>query len=509
MATSGSMTTSSWSSSSGQTRNYTLSWTAKQDVATNKSTITWTLSATGTYPYNVAERTLNVVIAGETVYSKTDRVMRGKGTVATGTKVITHGTDGKKSFSASIQAAVYYSTVNCTASKTFELTQIPRQATISSAPNFNDEENPTITYSNPAGSAVTSLQACISFDGSSANVPYRDISKTGTSYTFSLTDAERTILRNGTTTANSRTVYFYVKTVISGTTFYSRLAKTLSIVNATPTLSPTIVDTNSTTIALTGDNNKLIRYYSNAAVTFGAAALKGATIKSKKVTNGSNSLTADGTINAVTSGSFAFTATDTRGNTVNKTVTPTFVEYIKLTCSLDTPAPNIAGDMTFTIKGNYFSGSFGSQSNNLNVEYRYKINDGSYTDWIAAPISLSGHTYSCTVDMSGLDYRSTYTFQARATDELMSIPTSEQSVRTPPVFDWGKEDFNFNVPVMINGQTVLRHNSEANNTVLSASGGHIYIRPQGTDNTTGEIRITPQGDIILGGQSLKALLGIS
>jgi hypothetical protein len=74
--------------------------------------------------------------------------------------------------------------------------KINRQANILTALNFNDEENPTITYENPAGNNVTSLKVCIaSTDGQKIYVPYRDISKIGTSYTFNLTDTERKSLR--------------------------------------------------------------------------------------------------------------------------------------------------------------------------------------------------------------------------------------------------------------------------------------------------------------------------
>ena len=95
------------------------------------------------------------------------------------------------------------------------LTSIPRQATIQTAPDFTDEQNPTITYQNKAGNSVTSLQAGI-YDtaGQVAYVAYKDIPKTGSSYTFNLTTGERNVLRNTIPTSNSLQVRFYVKTVI-------------------------------------------------------------------------------------------------------------------------------------------------------------------------------------------------------------------------------------------------------------------------------------------------------
>ena len=79
MATSGSFNTSSYDG-----RYYQLSWTATQSVTNNQSTISWTLKALGGNSSWYAERTVKVVLAGATVYSKTDRVSRYTGTVASG-----------------------------------------------------------------------------------------------------------------------------------------------------------------------------------------------------------------------------------------------------------------------------------------------------------------------------------------------------------------------------------------------------------------------------------------
>lgn len=335
-------------------------------------------------------------------------------------------------------------------SQTVALDTIPRFASIVSAPDFNDEENPTITYSNPAGSNVTLLEACISLDGSTDDIAYRSISKTGTSYTFQLTEAERNVLRAATTGGNSRTVIFIVRTHIGGSMGYGSLRKTFTIKNPNPIINPTITDSNSTTYALTGDRNKLIRYYSNAAVTIGASAVKQASLTSKKVTCGSKSLTADGTMNAVESDKFVFTATDSRGNTTVKTVTVPFVEYIRLTCSLSNNLPDAVGNMSVRATGNYFSGSFGKTTNTLEVQYRYKVRGGSYGDWVAFETVDKGTVgYAATANLTGLDYQTAYVFQARAIDKINTngVASAEKVVISEPVFDWGKNDFNFNVPV--------------------------------------------------------------
>ena len=332
--------------------------------------------------------------------------------------------------------------------ETISLTDIPRFATLTSAPNFNDEENPTITYSNPAGSSATSLQACITLDGTDDEVAYRDVSKTGSSYTFDLTDAERDVLRAATTGGNSRSVGFYLRTEIGGSADASRLWRTLTIKNPNPTIDPTITDTNSKTVALTGNSSKLVRYCSNAHVIIDAQAVKKATLTSQKVTCGNKSLNGDGTIEAVESNSFVFTATDSRGNTTQKTVTPSFVNYVKLTCNLGNNTPTADGAMTVKVTGNYFNGSFGASSNTLAVYYRYKVSGGNYGNWTAMNVAIgSSSNYTATASLTGLDYQTTYVFQAYAVDKVTTIYSVERAVKSTPVFDWGASDFKFNVPV--------------------------------------------------------------
>lgn len=331
------------------------------------------------------------------------------------------------------------------------LPQIPRQANLTSAPDFTDEGNPTVNYSNPAGTAVDELMCGIYNDaGSVAYAGYRNVSKTGTSYTFNLTDNERNALRQACT-GKSMTVRFYLKTKIGGTYYYSSIAKTMTITNGNPTLNPTVVDTNSTTIALTGSNAKLVKYFSNAQWAHNAAAVKKASISQYTMSNGGTSYdTPSGTINGVQNNSFAFTVKDSRGNITSQSLTRTMVNYVKLTADLSVKM-TVAGVATLTCTGNYFNGSFGSQSNTLTFKYRYKELNGSYGNWTTATPSKNGNTYSISPTISGLDYRKKYVFQFNVVDKLMNVNSAEITARALPVFDWSEEDFNFNVPVTFSG----------------------------------------------------------
>lgn len=454
MALSGSFTTNTYKNSS-----YTLSWSATQSIANNQSTISWTLTHNRASNQGyIAERTLVVTLGGHTLVNKSDRVERYGGTVSSGSFTITHNATGGASMSGSISVALFYSYVTASGSNSWTLNTIPRQANLTSAPDFNDEGNPSITYNNAAGNSVTSLDACISLTGSTDDIKYRAINKTGTlSYTFNLTEDERNVLRNACTTANSRTVKFYVRTVIGGTTFYSILDKTLSIVNANPVITDIqAYDSNSDTVHLTGDRETMIRGYNAIDASMAAATYKGATVSKYYIKNGSDTVEGDmapfyNTVN----NDFTFTVVDSRGNTATTSITLPMIEYVNLTCDLNVNAPNAEGDMDFTISGNYWNGSFGAFNNGAEIAYRYKENDGEWNGWvIVEPNVQEGNKYSNTFYLTGLNYQSSYTFQATATDALRYIETADYKVKTLPIFDWGENDFNFNVPVTAMGKSI-------------------------------------------------------
>lgn len=429
------------------------------DITTNSSLIKWTLTSEGgsVNYYSTGPTKLN--LNGSIVYEKgrtefNEKVFpAAKGSVS-GYKTVKHEDDGSKSIYAILTTAIYYETTN-RVDGTLHLDPIARYATLDSAPNFYDDENPTITYSNPAGENVSLLRACISLDGTNADVAYRDITKTATSYQFNLTTAERNVLRAATTSGNSRTVKFHLYTLIGTSENYTSKAVTFTIRNPKPTINPTIVDTDTKAIEYTGDSSKLIRYISNAKITIGAAAVKQATLISNQVTNSGKTLTKDGTITDVTSNSFVFKATDSRGNTTTKTVTHSkFVNYIKPTCSLGDNMPDAAGNMTVRVTGNYFNASFGAKHNALNVYYRYKKASDTWNDsnkeWTLIQISgddLSNNVYNVTANITGLDYKTSYTLESYAKDVFITTSVSSKIIKSEPVFDWGADDFKFNVPV--------------------------------------------------------------
>lgn len=336
--------------------------------------------------------------------------------------------------------------------------------------NFTDEDNPTINYGVPNPTTVISLQACLTFDRYTIDVPYRDIPKNGSSYTFTLTDAERNTLRSKMTTVNSKKIYYCIKTVIGDNTYLESYPATISIANGDIVIDSIIIqDNKATTVNLTGNAGKLVRGYSNASVSISATPQKQATITSYKIENSGQVINADsGIFYGVNNKTFVFTVTDSRGNIKTQTIEKSFVDYIDLTCHLRAVANSGTGKIDLTISGAYYNGSFGATNNSLSVQYRYKLADSSsYSSWMPVVVSLAGDgsSYLCNKTINGLDYTKKYDIQAMATDKIHTtgVLSNTETISAMTVFDWSKTDFNFNVPVNINGNLTIDGNISASN----------------------------------------------
>lgn len=252
-----------------------------------------------------------------------------------------------------------------------------------------------------------------------------------------------------------------------------------------PVFTPSVYDTNETTYALTGDRNRLIRYYSNAFVVVGAQARYSATLTSQYAYNGERYFyAASGDFTEVENGVFNLYATDSRGCVSSTMVTKTLVEYVKLTCNFGRQRPDTQGNYELEIEGNYWVGNFGTVDNTLTVEYRRKTSTGSWGNWITLTPTITGNTYRATDTITGLDYKETYIFEARAVDKLNTISTGEMSIQSTPVFHWGSDNFVFEVPVVFNAGT--------EGASLTAEDGDQTI--DGDLLITGDLRLKGDGN---------------
>lgn len=430
------------------------------DLPTMTSTIRYTLSLNWEDPLesstNPGYYDLTITIDGTTYTGTTETFSIGRGgtkQIYEGTATIKHDGDGNKTFNYTFSGVGHRSLTYGSHPPSFSggtgsgtLDKINIAPSLLTATNFTDVQNPTITYSNPAGLLVDTLDAQIVSGG--YVIVDRAVPKNGTSYTFELTETERSELTSSVTSGNSTSVTFRLICEIGEYSYTKTLSRTFTLTEFAPILNPEIYDVNSTTLGLTGNESVMVKYHSTAYVYTGAEARKEAYIDSVVTTCDTKTLEGEsGYIYDVESNEFTIKATDSRGNSSTQVVTKGFVNYIPLTCNLTVDIPSTKGSTTVRISGNCFYGSFGAQNNTITVKFRYR-NYGEYSDWITVSTTLNANnTYSVTKTVTGLDYTQQYTFEAMASDKLEEKVSEEYKVVSSAVFDWSNADFNFNVPV--------------------------------------------------------------
>lgn len=428
-----------------------------QDIANNRTQISWSCGLTSSHKfYSNAVKMSAFYINGTMVYgggTYSNFTAEGEQQIASGTLWISHDSDGTKTFSISSFTGWLYSNHNYSSSgDDFTLTAIPRQATITAAPNFTDLDNPTISYSNPAGNAVTSVEACISLTGALDDIAYRAISKTGSTYTFPLTDTERNVLRNAT--VNTRTVYFYVRTYIGSVRYLSSVARTLTIAESQytkPSVSMSVTLNNSSLPS--AFSGLYIQGKSKVNVSLSATGKYNATISSYSASIDGKSysgsqITSDAIQNSGSRKIVGY-AKDSRGFTGSTEQTISVVEYSKplvipvgsensiLCYRSDGNGKRVGNSTSVWVKAkrSYYSVS---GKNKCALQWRRKLataawNDSQHT-WsnLIASTATTTNEYNALIPSAVFDLKNAYTIQIRAIDDIgeydiktLEVPTQD------------------------------------------------------------------------------------
>lgn len=248
-----------------------------------------------------------------------------------------------------------------------------------------------------------------------------------------------------------------------------------------PTITASVVTTDALSSQLSGNTSTIINGVSNVKVTMSATPTQGSSIVNQYFyyqrnyypMNIQNTISLTGGYDGV----FDFGAIDTRSRKRTSRITLTAIDYRTPTIAIDDVSISTSGVATINITGTWFNGSFGATANTLTVQYRYKSSSssswGSWTN-ISNVTKNSDGTYSATATKSGLSYTDTYNFQARVTDKINTVSSKEYTGKSLPVFDWSKDDFNFNVPVSVlspadsNNPTTKQYVDDLTNTISLA-----------------------------------------
>ena len=405
MATNGSFNTTGY-----QGRYLTFAWSlASQSPANNTSTISWSLKGAGQAQsswYNAGN--FKVVINGAVVYSSATRIKLYNGTVvASGSYTIPHNADGSKTFTASAEAGIYTVAVNCRGNGSFTLPPISRYATIVSATNFTDVQNPSCEFNNPTGAM---LQFKIEAGGNTSVVVRNNVTNASSPYTFQLTEIERNALRALCPNSNTLAVRITVATYQGSTPAnWSYLDRTMTIVNANPTMTGlTYKDNNPSSVAVTDNNQIIVQNQSLLMISLSQlTALKSATLTSVAVTinsvtqsqslsgaSQSNVNISFGAVNVSSNISAQIMVTDSRGNQTTQSLPLTIQPWTLPTAIISCQRrQNYYSETDLTVDADF--ASIGGK-NSITITYYYKLTSSS--SWTTGGTMDDGQTVTMNLD---------------------------------------------------------------------------------------------------------------
>ena len=312
-------------------------------------------------------------------------------------------------------------------------------AKLTEAPNVNIGSAHTIKWTNPSG-ATTTL-ALYKTDGTT--LVYNVGTVTGTSKSVTPTASSIYALIPN---SNSIKLRYIITTTANNKSYTNYKECTFSVTNSNPTFSNfTYADTNSKTVALTGNNQIIIKGYSsvkgivsvaNKAVSKNSATMTKYRLvigESQKEANYSSNAEVGITIANANNNVFNMYAIDSRGNSTLKTISPstykTYSDIAIKTAVAEREDNGIGSRVILSFSGSIWNNNFGAVNNEIvSCKYRYKKTTDSTWKTGETDITpvISGQTFNKTVEIKGdlgaegFDIKSSYDLQIIISDKLSS-----------------------------------------------------------------------------------------
>lgn len=312
---------------------------------------------------------------------------------------------------------------------------IARITTPNSNFSVNSNQSLTVKCNNPSGNQFAYFLDC-----PSGTRRLTSAKTTATSYTWSAAQ----ILSMLQYCKNSNSVSIKIGVITYGNSeYYDEKVGTLNVVNSNPTFSNfTYADINSKTVTLTGNNQYIVKGYSNVQATISTAnkavAKNYATMSkyrfvigdSQVDVNYSSTSNVQATINSVKSNIFTMYAIDSRGNSTFKQISPSrYIDYSAIVISkVDVVRENgIGSNTTLSFNGTIWEGSFGNVLNAItSCSYRYRETTSS--TWKTGQTVLNpvqnGRNFSFEglikgdLSANGFDVNKSYVIEVSISDKL-------------------------------------------------------------------------------------------
>ena len=515
MATSGTFKTSAYDGACLQ-----FDWSLKsQSTVNNQSVISWTLKGAGIKSgYWYMAGPFKCTVNGTVVYQSNTRIKLYTGTVvASGELAIGHDTNGSKSFSAYAECAIYVTSVNCKGSGSWSLPDIGRasQPSLNTWPNNSPDFNigDTIVVHMNRKSTVFTHTVVLKLGSYSYTV--------GTGVTDNITlDTDRIASNLYAQMPNSNSMNGeIVVTTYSGSTVIgtSSCAIIAHVVNSNPTLDASYEDSNSATVAITGDNQYIIRNNSTLKISVSnAQALNSATLKTLTAVVNGNAYTGTlkgstgvinvGVVNVSSDVKVTVKLTDSRGNEGIREITVLVYDWTLPSAIIKlNRKSNYYSESILNVNANF--SSIGGK-NEVTIKYRTKkVANSTYSTYTTIQNNtdanfVADNEYEWNVQVNIADKLGNTTYNLILPK---GIPIAYVDIKK---YSFGvncfpKHDKSFEVNGMCLSGNVLYNNASgtAGTVTLSDSVGNytyieIFYRSSG-DNACGSVKVfSPNGKLV-------------
>lgn len=417
----------------------------------------WAIKTSGSGGWNTSQQTLTIKANNSSKTSKTTYDFReattgtknyltssnpfkrvsGSGTLVSGAYVydftIKHNDDGRKN---NIPIYAYIPLYNSSSGRNWtvdidiDLPKIPRANTLTYSYTTLDQP---ISFS--IGKASSNFTSTINLSFYKENVTelvglgdiFVKTAETSLSYTLNSEQLNQVLQYNKT--QNKVTAMILITTFNGNSELGQNLYYAdIPLKNTPPIVSATYEDTNATTIALTGDSSKIIKYVSKPKVVITATPQQQADIVSYSTIWGNSSSTTKETtfVNGIDSNILQVSAKDSRnwvGN-ISYDITENYINYIKLgyeKFTLERPETT-SNTINANLNGVWFNGNFGVSTNTLELKFRYKEKNGEYGEYQTISLTTEGNTFSFSGSIGdAYNYQKQYDFEFALTDKIMSL----------------------------------------------------------------------------------------
>jgi len=449
-----------------------ISWSAVESIEGNYSDVTATLSYSRTdsyktYGYWAGSLTING--NKKSVSGKYVEISKNSNTVTvTHTVRVPHNDDGTKSITISASGSISGTTLTkTTISASVALENIPRAASVAATDaDIGSVSMVTIgkksdLYTYTVAWQFGSLRGYLSDDGLSDEAVQVRVS----SLAFALPEHFYYEIPDKASDLCTLTCTTFLDGSPIGSAQQCSFTVRADPARCGPVLRVSVKDIDPAAVALTGDPDTFIRYVSTAQCTLTAQARFGASIIRKKIA-GETVLSDTLTLEKVDADSVHFAVRDSRGYTAEETadleLLPYFTPILRLSAARTDAT---SGDAVLQAEGSFYQGMFGSTGNDLRMQYQ--IGGGT-------PVSLTPEVedgaFRLRAVLHDLDYTQSYQITVTVSDAISSVNATAMINPGIPVFDWSKDDFQFHVPVIVQGKELLSLVEGVSDTCVSKTG---------------------------------------